>query len=301
MRLKVTIVVLLVAITVGLVGVGLYTGLNKTPTNEPEEPQKIDCTITVMSFNVRTINFGIEKNPNDDIDLRTPLMLKQIADANPDVIGVQEWMFAHEGTLKEELLKTYGFVGQSRDGSFFGEMSAIFYKLDRFELVDTHTYWLSETPEKLSLGWDATIYRVCTVAYLKDKLNDKIIRFGNVHMDHIAAVAREEGTKLVIDRAVADEYPAIQVGDFNYDIKHPNYQYCIKNMDDTRLVAPNAFTTATYNGWRDSYIMNGGDPIDHILVTKDDFNVYSYEVLSYKVDGWFASDHFPVVAKIELK
>ena len=82
MRLKVTIVVLLVAITVGLVGVGLYTGLNKTPTNEP---QKIDCTITVMSFNVRTINFGIEKNPNDDIDLRTPLMLKQIADANADI------------------------------------------------------------------------------------------------------------------------------------------------------------------------------------------------------------------------
>ena len=301
MRFKIAIVVLLVALTIGVVGASVYSGLNP-PYNDPiDEVVDVDCTITVMSFNVRTLNLSSDKDPNDNIDLRTPLMLKHIADANPDVIGMQEYLFAHEGAFKEELVKTYGFVGESRDGSFIGEMSAIFYKLDRFELVDSFTYWISETPEELSLGWDANIFRVCTVAILRDKLNDKIIRFGNVHLDHIAKVASEEGTKLVIDRAVASEYPAIQVGDFNYDITTSKYQYCIDKMDDTRLLAPNAVTTSSYNAWDNRKINDGGNPIDHIFVSKDLFDVYSYEVLSYKVDGLFSSDHFPVVAKIELK
>lgn len=298
MRLKVTIAVLLLAITTGLLGVGLYT--NFMP-KEAEEPEKIDCSFTVMSYNVRTLNMGIVKDPNDDIEFRTPLMLAQIADANPDIIGVQEWLFAHEGALKKELTKTYGFIGQSRDGTMFGEMSAIFYRLDRFELIDSYTYWVSETPEVLSLGWDATVYRVCTVAMLKDVKNGQIIRFGNVHLDHIARDARTNGTKLVIDRAVESEYPAIQVGDFNYDISTSMYKYCIENMDDTRLLAPGAVTTSSYNGWNKEKINDGGNPIDHIFVSKGDFNVYSYDVFDYLVDGWFASDHFPVVVKVELK
>ena len=299
MRFKLTIVVLLLAITLGLVGVGLYKDL--FATYEIEEPERVDCSITVMSFNVRTLNMGIVKDPNDDIELRTPLMLSQIADANPDLIGAQEWLFAHEGKFMKELLKTYEFIGESRDGTMFGEKSAIFYRKDRFELVDSYTYWVSETPEVMSLGWDATIYRVCTVAILKDLKNDKIIRFGNVHLDHIAPEASKNGTKLVIDRASESEYPAIQVGDFNYDITTDRYAYCIEKMDDTRLIAPNAVTTSSYNGWNKNKIADGGNPIDHIFVSKGDFNVYSYEVFSYLVDGLFASDHFPVVAKIELK
>lgn len=300
MRIKVAIVVLLLAITLGVVGAGVvYTTFNPT-TNDPAV-EEVDCTMTVMSFNVRTVNFEFNKNPNDDIELRSPLMLKKIAEVNPDLIGMQEYLFGHETFMKPELLKTYDFVGESRDGSFFGEMSAIYYKKERFELIDSYTYWVSETPEKMSLGWDATIYRVCTVAILKDKLNDKVIQFGNVHLDHIAKLARENGTKLVIDRAVQSEYPAIQVGDFNYGITNKNYKYCTENMDDTRLVAPGAITTSSYNGWNEETINDGGSPIDHIFVTKNDFNVYSYKVHAELIDGLFASDHFPVVAKIELK
>ena len=301
MKFKKAIVVILLVVTIGVVGANVYVGLNSSNNDPTPQEVEVDCTMTIMSFNVRTVNFDANRNPNDDIELRTPLMLKKIAEVDPDIIGMQEYLFGHETYMKPELIKKYGFVGQSRDGSYFGEMSAVFYKLERFELIDSYTYWVSETPEEMSLGWDATIFRVCTVAILKDKLNDRIIRFGNVHLDHIAKEAREKGTKLVIDRAVEDEYPAIQVGDFNYNTKNGNYEYCIKKMDDTRLVAPDAFTTSSYNGWDEEAINDGGLPIDHIFVTKGDFNVYSYKVHAELIDGLFASDHFPVVAKIELK
>lgn len=299
MRFKIAMVVLLVAITISLVGVGVLSDMN-TPTSMGEEP-KIDYSFSVMSFNVRTYSFDLIKNPNDDIDLRTPLILSQVSDANPDIIGMQEWTFMHEGVLLEELMKTYGFIAQSRDGSIFGEKCAIFYKLERFELVESYTYWVSETPEELSLGWDASIYRICTVAILKDKLSGETIRFGNVHLDHVATEARIKGTRLVIDRAVESEYPAIQVGDFNYDTFSTNYSYCVEQMEDARLLAPDAITTSSYNGWNDAKIADGGFPIDHVFLTKGAFEVYSYDVLDYKVDGLFASDHFALVVKLELK
>ena len=304
MRLKKTILVLLLALFVGVVGVGIVGCEKIDDSGEPNEPlTKVDCSFTVMSYNVRTLNIDLSetRNPNDDISVRGPLMISEIRKADPDIIGVQEWLFAHEAAMLNELNDDYEYIAVSRDGSIIGEMCAILYKSERFELVDTHTYWVSETPEVKSKGWDAKLYRICTVANLKDKKNGKVIRFGNVHLDNVAKLASENGTKLVIDRAGASEYPAIQVGDFNYDITSKNYEYCIENMDDARLVAPNAFTTSTYNGWNEKKIMDGGNPIDHCLVTKDAFNILSYEVYSHKVDGLFASDHFPVVIKMELK
>ena len=296
MRFKITISVVLLAITLSVCGAGVCSAYV-----QDRDVTGVDESLTVMTFNVRTLNLDIKGNPNDDITLRTPLMLKQIAEADPDLIGMQEWLFAHEGDFLKGLQKNYGFIAVSRDGTIFGEKCAIFYKLERFELIDSYTYWISETPEVRSYGWDSSLYRICTTAVLKDLKSGKILRLSNVHLDHEGYEARKYGTELVVDNTADSEYPAILLGDFNYDTTHENYQYCIERLDDCRLVAPGAVTTVSYNGWKDEYLEIGGYPIDHIFVSKGDFKVYSYQVLNRKVDGLFTSDHFPIVVKLEIK
>lgn len=299
MRLRITIVTLLLAVFMATGFVCAYDLL------------KVDDAVTlpvpvydfkVMTFNVRTFNLDNANNPNDSIPLRAPLMLKLIEDEAPDIIGVQEWLTFHEFELNETLLETYGYVGVGRlDGGIIGEMTAVFYRKKRFEMVSTDTFWLSETPDRPSVGWDANIPRICTTLILNDLESGKTISVSNTHLDHQGPLAREYGTKLVVERACESEHPAILMGDFNYDISHVNYQYCIDNMDDCRLQVDDAVTMNTLNSWRKDRLEPKGLPIDHIFVSKGDFNVKTYKVCNYLIDDLFPSDHFPVMVTVEVK
>lgn len=297
MRFKITIAVLLLALTFSVCGVGIYVSLSDDSV--VEEPP-VDYSFKVMSFNVRTLSIDLNRNPNDDIPLRAPLIIEQINDENPDLIGCQEWTFVHEVNIAKPLEEKYGYFAVSRDGSPFGEMGAILYKKERFELVESSNFWLSDTPEVISKGWDGGCHRICTTLILKDLKSGKNIQFSNTHLDNAGVEAREKGTKMVVDKVVNSELPAILVGDFNYNTDNYNYRYCIQNMDDARLIAPELIMTATYNGWDDRAIL-GGKPIDHIMLSKDDFNVRNYKVLNYKSQGLFASDHFAIVSVLEVK
>lgn len=297
MRFKITIAVLLLALTFSVCGVGIYVSLSDDSV--VEEPP-VDYSFKVMSFNVRTLSIDLNRNPNDDILLRAPLIIEQINDEDADLIGCQEWTFVHEVNIAKPLEEKYGYFAVSRDGSPFGEMGAILYKKERFELVESSNFWLSDTPEVISKGWDGGCHRICTTLILKDLKSGKTIQFSNTHLDNAGVEAREKGTKMVVDKVVNSELPAILVGDFNYNTDNYNYRYCIQNMDDARLIAPELIMTATYNGWDDEAIL-GGKPIDHIMLSKDDFNVKSYNVLNYKSQGLFASDHFAIVSVLEVK
>lgn len=297
MRFKITIAVLLLALTFSICGVGIYVSLSDDSV--VEEPP-VDYSFKVMSFNVRTLSIELNRNPNDDIPLRAPLIIEQINDEDADLIGCQEWTFVHEVNIAKPLEEKYGYFAVSRDGSPFGEMGAILYKKERFELVESSNFWLSDTPEVISKGWDGGCHRICTTLILKDLKSGKTIQFSNTHLDNAGVEAREKGTKMVVDKVVNSELPAILVGDFNYNTDNYNYRYCIQNMDDARLIAPELIMTATYNGWDDGSIL-GGKPIDHIMLSKDDFNVRNYKVLNYKSQGLFASDHFAIVSVLEVK
>jgi endonuclease/exonuclease/phosphatase family metal-dependent hydrolase len=300
MRFRVTIVVVLLAITLSLVGVGVYNSNFKVEGSN-EEIEEVDYSFKVMSFNVRTISLGLNDNPNDSIVLRAPLILEQIASENPDLIGCQEWTATHEKNVAKPLSEKYGYYAISRDGTPFGEMGAIFYKKERFELIESSTFWLSDTPSEVSLGWDGGCHRICSTVLLKDLKSGKTIEFNNTHLDNKGVEARENGTKLITAQVVESEYPSIVVGDFNYNTKNYNYTYCTERMDDARLLSEGAVTTVTYNGWDTSALNVGGYPIDHIMLKKDTFNVSGYKVLNYQIDNLFASDHFAIVAVVEVK
>lgn len=128
------------------------------------------------------------------------VMTDQIAFEQPDIFGTQE-MLAGQISDFEKLLPEYSHIGVARDdGKSAGEHSAIFYREERVKLLRHGDFWLSETPEKPSLGWDAACVRICTWGEFKERKSGKRFFFFNLHMDHVGVVARREAAKLVVDR-----------------------------------------------------------------------------------------------------
>ena len=302
--------ILLVAL---LVLVMMFGFVGCQPTDEPAGSSSDNgpadpITFTFMTYNVRVqvSNDADKRVPYDTVKDRAPLILQHIADADPDVLCIQEWTGNHTMEVAPSLEEQYEILVFQR-GDFF-ESCAILYKKDRFELISTEHFWLSETPEEPSKSWDADYPRIYASALLRDKLSNKTFRAGTTHLD-LATVARGKQRKMVVDHTANSAEPAIVCGDFNFDARHDLYLYCINTLNDCRTLVTNATTTASYNGYNvdgqildaDGAVKNGyGYPIDQIFVKRDAFTVHSYSVLNYLIDGKFSSDHFPIVVELSI-
>ena len=148
--------------------------------------QKSEDALRVMSFNIRCTNVG-SASWEDRIGIVSQTML----DSEADSIGVQEATPEWMATLKNTVSEKYAYVGVARDdGANEGEYSAIFYLKDKYDVIDSGTFWLSKTPEKPSLGWDAACKRICTWVHLNDKESGEEYVHMNSHFDHIGIAAR---------------------------------------------------------------------------------------------------------------
>ncbi|HNU60249.1 MAG TPA: endonuclease/exonuclease/phosphatase family protein, partial [Aquaticitalea sp.] len=138
----------------------------------------------------------------------------------PDVLGVQEAM-PNQMKDMDSLLVDYGFVGVGRDdGKDLGEYSAIFYHKHKLRIVESATFWLSQTPDKVSMGWDAACNRVCTYALFEDKVSNEQFWVFNTHFDHIGVEARKNSTLLILDKIeqiTGGNKPVFLMGDFNME------------------------------------------------------------------------------------
>ena len=137
-------------------------------------------TVRIMSFNVRCTNVGARSMRD-----RVPDVVATVLKGMPDSMGVQEATPEWIDTLNEELGASYAYVGEGRDGGHDGEYSAIFYLKDKYNVIDSGTFWLSETPEKVSFGWDAVCRRICTWAILENKESGERYIHMNSHFDHV--------------------------------------------------------------------------------------------------------------------
>ena len=130
--------------------------------------------IKVISYNVRY------NNPNDGKDIwenRRSTIVNFIKNENPDFLGLQEVNHAQLLFLNSNL-SNYSFVGVGRDdGKTKGEYSPIFYNNNLFDLIKSDTFWLSSTPDKISVGWDASMERICTYGLFKSKTIKKIFGY----------------------------------------------------------------------------------------------------------------------------
>jgi endonuclease/exonuclease/phosphatase family metal-dependent hydrolase len=270
-------------------------------------------SIQVVTFNVRY------DNPDDGInrwEARIPVIEAYFAAGMPDIIGMQEVLHRQVVDL-ERMLKGYSFVGTGRDdGKQDGEYAPIFYRKDRFRLLEHSQFWLSETPDVAgSKGWDADITRIVTWARFMQLSGGREFYFFNTHFDHRGVEARRMSATLMSQKIaeIAGDNPVIVTGDFNIRKNHPvagddMYNHLMKSFQDNNSlsnaeyvsVAPVTSGGATSTGFRPDWAVHmPGNAIDYIFVNPA-FRVESYRVDRIVEGEVFISDHWPVVAEISL-
>jgi endonuclease/exonuclease/phosphatase family metal-dependent hydrolase len=255
--------------------------------------------IIVGTYNLRYDNPADEGNLWKD---RAPIVASLIRFHDFDLLGTQEGLTNQLNDMSDAL-PAYARFGLGRDdGIDAGEHSAIFYKKDRFTLLDKGNFWLSETPGRPSLGWDATCCkRICSWVKLQDKVARKPLWCFNVHYDHQGVMAREESSKLILKKIgeIAGNGTVILTGDFNGGHSSSWYQTIANSgiIADTYKQVPYPYTNnPTFQAFGKQ--IAGNEIIDHIFTTGN-FKVKRWGILSDSYHGRYASDHFPVLAEIE--
>ncbi len=273
-----------------------YTPTPITPVNPETLPEaKLEQTVTVMTYNIYMGGSG-EKSPEN----RAPLIKQNVEKYNPDSFGMQEVTVEWYGMLKE-MFPDYGYVGVGRDRDGGGEASPIFYKKDKYELLNGGTFWLSKTPEKPSKGWDAMFNRVCTYAILKDKETGFTYAHFNAHFDHLGVIARQESVAVVTKKVaeLAPDMPVVFTGDLNENMESAMYESVIASgFKDTRVLSGSEDCDGTFHGYSD---LTAKDlPIDFIFANAFVKSVSSYTVDRNKLNGIYPSDHHAVVSTLTL-
>ena len=258
-------------------------------------------SLKVMTYNIR---LDIASDSANSWPLRKDYFTAQLKFYEPDIFGIQEAL-PHQVTEISNKLPAYSFIGIGRDGIGKGESSNIFFKKDRFNLKSQGTFWLSETPDSMSKGWDAALNRVCTYGLFQDKKSKKNFWVFNTHLDHVGEVARTKSIQLILSRIAAlntGHYPVILTGDFNSE---PNTDRIIalkKEMDDCREVSeePPFGPAGTFNAFKHNEPVTR--LIDYIFISKGKkLLVKKYAVLSDSKDLKYPSDHLPVYVELMMK
>jgi endonuclease/exonuclease/phosphatase family metal-dependent hydrolase len=254
-----------------------------------------DHVVRAMSFNIR---LGSANDGENSWPKRRTLVEDEIRREKPDVLGLQE-VEAHQADWLRERLPEYVFHGVGRmDGDRKGEFAPVMLRADRFEILDSGHFWLSETPEVPGVkGWDAACERMASWVKVRDRLDGAAIFILNTHLDHVGARAREESLKLINQRAgqLSGGVPVIVMGDFN--CAADRFAPVLSGMRDTfRAAFPQPDTDeATFNGWNP---VIGGERIDWIVASPQ-FQTLNAEIGRRMPAGRFPSDHWPVTATLQ--
>jgi endonuclease/exonuclease/phosphatase family metal-dependent hydrolase len=258
------------------------------------------------SFEIRVASYNLRMDtPSDGINAwphRKEFVTALIQYHDFDIIGTQEGYLHQLKDLCEMPGYTYLGVGRD-DGKEAGEHSAVLYKKDRFSVVSSGNFWLSETPDKPGLGWDATCCnRICSWAKLKEKKSGSIFYFFNVHFDHQGIVARRESGILMEKKIkeIAENTPVICTGDFNSTPETEQIKTMSEFLCDSYRTAelPPYGPVGTFNGFNFTALLH--DRIDYVFVSKH-FRVMKYAALTDAVNQQYPSDHQPVVVDLLFK
>ncbi|CAG5073026.1 hypothetical protein DYBT9623_04554 [Dyadobacter sp. CECT 9623] len=256
-------------------------------------------TINVASYNLRynTANDGVNAWPNRKENVKGLIRFHEF-----DIFGVQEALIGQIKDVAE--LPEFAFIGKGRDdGKEGGEHSSIFYRKDRFKLLKSGDFWLSETPDKPGKGWDATCCnRICSWGKFQDLASKKEFFFFNVHFDHQGVEARKESGKLMVKKIneIAGKATTFLTGDFNSTPETEQMKAIQGILNDTHEVTkqPPYGPEGTFNSFQFDAKMD--KRIDYIFVSKD-IDVLKYGVLTDAKEQRYPSDHQPVVVKALIK
>jgi len=257
--------------------------------------------MNIITYNIRYNNSGDGVNawPN-----RIEMVSGLLRFHNPDIFGLQEALYEQINDVQKNLPE-YEWFGVGRDdGDKAGEFSPVFFKKSKFILLKHGTFWLSETPDKPSKGWDAALNRIVTWGKFQSKVTGKQFIVFNTHFDHRGVEARKESAALIRKKIEEMTYdnalPAILTGDFNLTPDQEPILLIKKYLSDARDISqePPYGPAGTFNGFKWDAPLN--NRIDYIFVN-DKVKVLKYAILTDSKDQRYPSDHLPVFAKIQLK
>jgi endonuclease/exonuclease/phosphatase family metal-dependent hydrolase len=254
--------------------------------------------LKIMTYNIK---LDYPKEGKNSWVNRKSFMINQIKFYEPDVLGVQEAMPNQMKDL-DSLLIDYGFVGVGRDdGKNEGEYSAIFYKKNELKVLQSSTFWLSETPEKVTMGWDAVCNRVCTYALFENQQTNQKFWVFNTHFDHVGKEARKNSAVLILDKVKSlntEGYTVFLTGDFNMEPNHESILQIKETLRDSKEIAEIGFgPEGTFNGFHFDQPVTRR--IDYVFVSED-VEVNKYAVLSDNWNMQYPSDHLPVLIEAKL-
>lgn len=271
------------------------------PTRK-DAPSPIPTTaLSAMSFNIR---YGTAMDGENAWPRRREGLFEVLRTESPDILCLQEALKFQVDEINAAL-PGYGVVFAGRDdGLNEGEGCAILFKMDRFQLDASRTFWLSDTPEVVSNTWKAACLRICTWAHLTDRATKRGFYVFNTHLDHMSQPAREKGVRLVLDRIAARELqadPVILAGDFNDGERSETVRLAAEALSDTfRALHPPTPTdhhgVGTFNGFKNK---TDGERIDYLLVTRGVL-IDQADIVRTMVGERNISDHFPVTASLRF-
>jgi endonuclease/exonuclease/phosphatase family metal-dependent hydrolase len=252
-----------------------------------------------MTYNIRYDN---PADGNNSWSFRKESLVIQIEKSNPAIFGIQEGLH-HQVLYIDSCLTKFSYVGVGRnDGKTKGEYSAIFYDTTQFSVIETSTFWLSKTPNKVSVGWNASMERICTYALLQHKNNGKRILVYNTHFDHIGVKARKNSAKLLVSKISEPQnagIPVVLMGDFNDVPFSEPIKQIKKEMKDADSICTirNSGPKGSFNAFDNEMPIE--EKIDFIFVKNLEV-ISCQHINEMSPDGFFISDHLPVVVCVKM-
>jgi endonuclease/exonuclease/phosphatase family metal-dependent hydrolase len=255
--------------------------------------------INVMSYNIRYAN------PDDGPNYwenRKEDLFESLKEIQPDFIGMQEVLHKQLVALTSQM-RDYSYVGVGReDGKTIGEYSPILYRKDKFTVVDSGTFWLSETPNQISVGWDAALERICTYARFRQPQSNLEFWVFNTHFDHVGTLARAKAAQLILDQIKTlnkSKLPVVLTGDFNLTPDQTPIKILQSELEDVQQnLSDNAPNYGTFNGFD---VENSGKRrIDYVFQKGFTLQKATHLLLKTK-KGYWLSDHHPVTAILSFK
>lgn len=257
------------------------------------QPEPTAPPVRAMTYNLRF------DNPADGVDawpLRQDWVAQIVQEQTPDLLALQEAVVG-QVRFMEEALPGFGRVGVGRDdGLEGGEFSPVYYRKDRFDLLESGTWWLSERPDSAgSRGWDAALPRVATWTRLRDKAAEKDLVFVSTHFDHMGDVARRESARLLVERLplLAGDAPVILAGDFNVEDTTAAYRTVVTasgEWTDAWIAAGSPLPGGTFTGFSADTPTSAGPRIDYIFA-RGSMEVTAYQAGNETRKGRRPSDH----------
>lgn len=290
--------------------------------------------LKIMQFNIQT-----ENGNSTPFEKRSKMYRDLIDELKPDVVGMQEVTVNWRRWLDSKVFDdSYAGIGEARSkvASEGLEATPIYYRKDKFELIESGTFWLSDTPDIAGSKFENANYpRICTWVRLKDKATGTEFVHFNTHLDHNGNNDSSTGNtirkkQLGVIIKFAQKYkdlPMFLTGDLNNRrttgegktyalIKMIQGNSAYKDADgteykielsDARLNAPEtvdenhtATMTKNYDKSNSAYDPSK-EPIDYVFYNAANTEPLTYQTFLISENNNWISDHLPVYTTFRIK